>query len=87
MDIHFGRVMPNGKLKTIDDNRQSEEGQILYEDDAREIYRKWDNVKCVCDEIKERAVPRKSYDSGMWGISILTKDRVTKKIKTPCSLA
>lgn len=83
MDIHFGRVMPNGKLKTIDDNRQSEEGQILYEDDAREIYRKWDNVKCVCDEIKGRAVPRKSYDSGMWGISILTKDRVTKKNKDP----
>ena len=81
MDIHFGRVQPNGKLKTIDDNKQSEEGQVLYEEDAREIYRKWDNVKRVCEEIKGRAVPRKSYESGMWGISILTKDRVTTKNK------
>lgn len=81
MDIHFGRVQPNGKLKTIDDNKQSEEGQVLYEEDAREIYRKWDNVKRVCEEIKGRAVPRKSYESGMWGISILTKDRVSTKNK------
>ncbi len=81
MDIHFGRVQPNGKLKTIDDNKQSEEGQVLYEEDAREIYRKWDNVKRVCEEVKGRAVPRKSYESGMWGISILTKDRVTTKNK------
>lgn len=81
MDIHFGRVQPNGKLKTIDDNKQSEDGQVLYEEDAREIYRKWDNVKRVCEEIKARAVPRKSYESGMWGISILTKDRVTTKNK------
>ena len=81
MDIHFGRVQPNGKLKTIDDNKQSEEGRVLYEEDAREIYRKWDNVKRVCEEIKGRAVPRKSYESGMWGISILTKDRVTTKNK------
>ena len=81
MDIHFGRVQPNGKLKTIDDNKQSEEGQVLYEEDAREIYRKWDNVKRVCEEIKGRAVPRKFYESGMWGISILTKDRVTTKNK------
>ncbi len=83
VDIHFGRVMPNGKLKTIDDNKQSEEGQVLYEEDAREIYRKWDNVKRVCEEIKGRVMPRKSYESGMWGISILTKGRVTAKKKEP----
>jgi len=81
MDIHFGRVQPNGKLKTIDDNRQAEEGQKILEEDARNIYRKWDNVKRICEEVKNRAIPRKSYESGMWGISILTKDRVTTKNK------
>lgn len=79
MDIHFGRVQPNGKLKAIDDNKQSEEGQIVYEEDARSIYRKWDNIKRICEELKNRAVPRKSYTSGMWGISILTKERVATK--------
>lgn len=79
MDIHFGRVQPNGKLKAIDDNKQSEEGQAMYEGDARSIYRKWDNIKRICEKLKDRAVPRKSYASGMWGISILTKERVTTK--------
>lgn len=83
MDIHFGRVQPDGKLKTIDDNVQSEEGQVLYEEDARKIYRKWDNVKRVCEQIKSRPVPRKSYGTGMWGISIFTKERVTTKNKEP----
>ena len=79
MDIHFGRVQANGKLKTIDDNKQSVEEIVLHEVDARNIYRKWDNVKRLCEELKTRAVPRKSYASGMWGISIFTKERVSSK--------
>ena len=81
MDLHFGRVKPDGKIKSIDDNKQSEAGQILYEEDARNIYRKWDNIKRICEKVKTRSVPRKAYDSGMWGISILTKDRVATKEK------
>lgn len=81
MDIHFGRVQSNGKIKAIDDNKQSEEGQFLYEEEARNIYRKWDNIKRICEKLKTRSVPRKAYASGMWGISILTKDRVTTKDK------
>lgn len=82
MDIHIGRVKTTGeksRIHSIDDNRQTEEGQIIYEEKARSIYRKWDNVKRICEEIKKRAVPRKSYDAGMWGISIYTKDRTTSK--------
>ena len=82
MDIRFGRVKSNGektKVKSIDDNKQTEEGQIIYEEDARSIFRKWDNVKRIAEEIKKRAVPRKSYDAGMWGISIFTKDRTSSK--------
>ena len=81
MDLHFGRVQANGKIKAIDDNKQSEERQILYEEDARNIYRKWDNIKRICETVKTRPIPRKAYESGMWGISILTKDRVTTKEK------
>lgn len=86
MDIHFGRVITKGgktSIKAIDDNKQSEAGQVLYEEDARNIYRKWDNIKRVCEQIKDRAVPRKSYDAGMWGLSILTKERITAKDKRP----
>ena len=90
LDIHFGRVFnknTNGTIKTkikpIDDNKQNEEGQVTYEEDARKIFRKWDNVKRICEEIKSISIPRKAYDSGMWGIGIITKERVTSKKRKP----
>lgn len=83
MDIHFGRIeVKGGKagIKSIDDNKQSEEGLItLYEEDARKMYRKWDNVKHISEEIKGRAIPRKAYASGLWGLSVKTKERSTKR--------
>lgn len=83
MDIHFGRIMEQkGKavIKAIDYNRQAEEGiNIIYEEDARKLYRKWDNVKHICESIKDGAKPRKAYQSGMWGLSIKTKERMEAK--------
>lgn len=87
MDIHFGRInIKNNKatIKPIDNNKQSEEGLItLYEEDARKMYRKWDNVKHISEEIKDRAVPRKAYESGLWGLSIKTKERMNTRKKEP----
>lgn len=88
MDIHFGRVHINKKnnttIKCIDNNNQSEEGLVtLYEEDARKMYRKWDNVKHISEKIKEKAVPRKAYDSGLWGLSIKTKERTNTRKKGP----
>ena len=79
LDLRFGRVKPNGKIEPIDDNNQTEAGKIMYEEDARSIYRKWDNVKRICEEIKVRSRAKKSYGAGMWGISIFTKERVSSK--------
>lgn len=82
MDVHFGRVfVENGKakIKPIDNNQQAEDKLItLYEEDARKMYRKWDNIKHISEEIKERKVPRKAYTSGLWGIKINTKERLQK---------
>ena len=81
MDIHFGRVAENKNgvgIKPINNNPQGNEGQnILYEGPARELYRKWDNIKHISDTIKKRAVARKKYGSGSWGLSIKTKERLT----------
>ena len=83
MDIHFGRVVAKRgttTIKAIDDNQQSEDKLItLYEEDARKMYRKWDNVKHISEEIKEKRVPRKAYDSGLWGLKINTKERLQKR--------
>lgn len=56
MDIHFGRIKMNpstGKtnIKSINNNKQSDEGKIiLYEESARSMYRKWDNVKHISEK-------------------------------------
>ena len=83
MDIHFGRVKEKDKkvtIQPINNNKQAEEGvNILYEEDARKMYRKWDNVKHIAEELKENARPRKVYGSGLWGLSIKTKERMQNK--------
>ena len=84
MDIHFGRVVEQkGKvnIKSINDNSQGDEGGAhLHEPEARRLYRKWDNVKIISEDLKDRAVPRKVYGSGMWGLSIKTKERLKEKM-------
>lgn len=83
MDIRFGRVVTkrgSTTIKAIDDNHQSEDQLItLYEEDARKMYRKWDNVKHISEEIKDKRIPRKAYDTGLWGLKINTKERLRKR--------
>ena len=62
--------------KSIDNNIQAdEEFAKLYEADMRQLYRKWDNVKHISEKIKEKGRSKKIYESGMWGLSIKTKER------------
>ena len=83
MDIHFGRVNPNKtkpKINSINNNLQSEEElHSLYEEDARKLYRKWDNIKHISEEIKSKKIPRKAYEYGLWGLKIKTKERFRKR--------
>lgn len=84
MDIHFGRLEQslNGtRINTINENRQSEDCYIsLYEGTARALYRKWDNVKHIRENIvTEKGNPRKpkmKKGNGLWGVSIKTKERL-----------
>lgn len=79
MDMNFGRVSEKG-IKSINMNIQDDpEAFGTYEEDARRLFRKWDNVKHISEEIKKHATPKKVYSSGMWGIDIKTKERVKGK--------
>ena len=79
LDIHFGRVQwKNGKpgIKSIDDNTQGDAGEPgIKESDARDIFRKWDNVKRIAEIPSPDARARKAYDSRLWGLSIKSKAR------------
>lgn len=81
MDIHFGRTYIDkkgkAKIKSINNNQQNDEGLIvLYEQNARNLYRKWDNVKHISEEVKDGLRPKKVYESGTWGLGIKTKERL-----------
>ncbi|MDO5564108.1 MAG: S8 family peptidase [Eubacteriales bacterium] len=79
LDIHFGRMKNEKNIVAINKNIQSEEGEYLYEEEARKLFRKWDNVKHIGEELKDRRKPKKAYGIGLWGISIKCKERLDKK--------
>lgn len=89
MDIHFGRikkitVKKDGRvieklvINPINENLQGEEGiHNITEEDARDNYRKWDNVKHISDIEKLKKIPKKvQTDTGFWGFSLKTKNRL-----------
>lgn len=81
MDVYIGPVGEKDgkpKVRTINNNKQCDEDSAgTFEEDARKLFRKWDNVKRIAEELKTNARPRKPGASQMWGIRIVTKDRRT----------
>ena len=78
-DLYFGRLK-NGAISSINGNKQSVEGlHYLSEESARKEYRKWDNIKQICEKSKKKARGKSIYGNGLWGISIKTKERLAKK--------
>ena len=58
----FRKKIGKPTIKSIDQNKQSEDGPIiLYEEEARQMYRKWDNIKHIKEIVKSNARSRKVY--------------------------
>ena len=77
LDISIGRINRNG-IQTINKNVQTT-GGLIYEGNARKLFRKWDNTKHVRERYGSNPRARKTYGNGMWGISIKTKERLEKR--------
>lgn len=82
LDFYFGRVTQNKSgnivIKTINDNKQTDEDGRVWEEDARKYNRKWDNTKHIVEEYKKNARPKKNYENPSWGLSVKSKDRLGK---------
>ncbi|KJF18058.1 S8 family peptidase [Acidithrix ferrooxidans] len=81
LDISIGR-MTNKGIKPIDKNMQSVndgKSHYIYESDARSLYRKWDNTKHIREKYGDRLTARKAYKDGLWGVSVKTKERLSKR--------
>lgn len=77
LDVSIGRIDTNG-IRTINKNVQTT-GGFIYEGEARKLFRKWDNTKHIRERYGSRLRARKMYESGMWGVSIKTKERLEKR--------
>lgn len=82
LDIHFGRINKEGKIKAINNNIQGDDiytGE--FEADARRIYRKWDTVKYLTEGFSTRGKGKIIYNSQYWGLLIRQKNRFNEKPK------
>jgi len=79
LDISFGRLNKKG-IKSINNNYQSDGTECFtLEEDARKLFRKWDNIKHIREIFTEKNRPKMVYDKGLWGVSLKTKERLDKK--------
>jgi len=62
-------------IKSINDDKQDEDGHMYLEKTARKWYRKWDNIKHIKEHCSSRKLPKTMHSTRMWGISITTKER------------
>ncbi len=85
LNLHFGRINNKGKIEDIKGDKQNQdvilenEKYFLLEGEARERFRKWDNVKYIAERPKNKMRPKKSYDNKNWGMEIKTNNRLDPK--------
>ena len=83
LNIHFGRMNDKGKIYEINgdtQNRDTDDKSYLFESEARNNFRKWDNVKYIAEVPKENNKPKISYKNNKnWGMEIKTNNRLDPK--------
>ncbi len=85
LNLHFGRIKNDGSMNEINNDKQNQDEELnteksyLLEGEARDRFRKWDNVKYVTETPKRRTVPKKSYNNKNWGMEVKTNNRLDPK--------
>ncbi|WP_257866116.1 S8 family peptidase [Streptococcus parauberis] len=79
MQLSFGRLKPNGIEPINKDNQHTEDAPgYVKENTARNIFRKWDNVKHIGEKFSSRkqAKPILNPSNPQWGMSVKTVERL-----------
>ena len=76
LSLKFGRVKDKGEIDDINENIQDEAGHAVDERKSRKEFRKWENTKFISKVLKKNRALN-SYDERLWGISIVSKERLT----------
>ena len=80
LSLKFGRIKSNGSIADINDNVQDDEGAHIDERASRREFRKWENTKFISRILKSNR-PLKSYDERLWGISVVSKERLSTRVQ------
>ena len=80
LSLKFGRVKSDGSIEDINDNVQDDVGAHVDERASRREFRKWENTKFISKTIKKNR-PLKSYDERLWGISVVSKERLSTRMQ------
>lgn len=79
LSLQFGRLKKGNKgIDTIDKYRHYLEEGFTFEDEARETFRKWDNLKTIIDSFPSKNIIGKDVlnsDNKNWGIHISYNER------------
>lgn len=85
LNLHFGRIKNDDTLNEINKDKQNldvdemGERNFILEGEAREKFRKWDNVKYICEKSTGRKRIKKLYNNKNWGMEIKTNNRLDPK--------
>jgi hypothetical protein len=75
LDNRKGQV----QIKTINKNKQESDLDKVYEEEARQYFRKWDNVKVIGEALNPRGRARENLGKGLWGLKLTWKERLEQK--------
>lgn len=82
LNLRFGRIGDDGQIKDIKGDKQNTENlsdgewNYLFEHEARDQFRKWDNVKYIAESAVKKMRPKESYRNKNWGMEIKTSNRL-----------
>lgn len=79
LSLQLGRVKVNGQIDDINENIQDDEGTYADERQSRKEFRKWENTKFISKILKANR-PIKSYGERLWGISVVSKERLSSQM-------
>lgn len=86
LSLKFGRVKPDGSIEDINDNVQDDAGAHIDERASRREFRKWENTKFISKVLKKNR-PLKSYDERLWGFSVVSKERLSTRMRGSLNFA
>ena len=79
LSLKFGRINNKDEIDDINENIQDEVGAYVDERQSRREFRKWENSKFISKNLRKNK-PLKSYEERLWGISIISKERLSTRM-------